>query len=61
MIVPMRNPNTVAKQMLVFIPTLILSAWLGHEHVPLGRRLMASLGFGLFLIVGMAFVGRRRR
>jgi hypothetical protein len=46
-------------QMIVVIPTIAISAWLGRLGVSALPRLMGSLGFGMFLIMVVAYARRR--
>jgi hypothetical protein len=47
------------RQLLVLLPTVALSAWLGRQGLPPLPRLIGSLGFGMFLIMVVAYAHRR--
>jgi hypothetical protein len=51
----------IAGQLAVVIPTVALSAFLGHQGMAPGPRLFLSLGFGMVLITLVAMWQRRRR
>jgi hypothetical protein len=55
-----KNSTPLAGQLFVLVPTLALSAYLGHLGIALGPRIFLSLGFGMVLITIYA-VWRRRR
>jgi len=45
---------------MVLLPTLVVSALLGHLGMPLLPRVLASLGLGGMLIAGLAYFRHRR-
>ena len=49
------------QQLMVLLPTLLVSAVLGEQGMPAIPRLFASLGFGLVLIAGVALWRKHRR
>jgi hypothetical protein len=55
-----QKANSLATQLLVLVPTLALSAFLGQRGVPLGTRIGLVLGFGMILIAAVAAWQRRR-
>ena len=55
-----QKASTLVTQLLVLLPTLALSAFLGHRGVPLGNRIVLVLGFGMILIVAVAAWQRRQ-
>lgn len=55
-----QKASTLVTQLLVLLPTLALSAFLGHRGIPLGTRIPMVLGFGMILIVGVATWQRRQ-
>ena len=53
------RPNrALARQLMVLLPTLAVSALLGYAGLPPVPRLAASLGFGAVLIAGLAYLRR---
>ncbi|HWZ88771.1 MAG TPA: hypothetical protein VNW92_07970 [Polyangiaceae bacterium] len=50
----------LSEQMMVLLPTLVVSALLGHLGMPLLPRVLASLGLGGMLIAGLAYFRHRR-
>lgn len=55
------RPTPTAAQMIVLLPTLALSALLGHFGVALMARIITSLGFGMMLIAVVSVWQRRQR
>lgn len=56
----MSQMNRTLLQLIVLLPTLALSAVLGHTGVALVPRLVFSLGFGMMLIAAVAAWQRKR-
>lgn len=56
----MNLKNPLGLQLIVLIPTVAVSALLGHAGVAPLPRLAASLGFGMILITGVAYFRRRK-
>ena len=53
------RPNRAfGQQLIVLLPTLLVSFLLGQLGLPLGVRVAASLGFGAVLIAGLALLRR---
>ena len=46
-------------RLIVVVPTVAMSVGLAHEGVAPLPRLIAALGFGMFLIMVVAYAGRR--
>jgi len=46
-------------QLIVLVPTVAMSVWLGHQGVAPLPRLIGSLGCGMFLITVVAYARRR--
>ena len=53
-----RSNRALGQQLIVLLPTLAVSALLGHWGLALGPRILASLGFGAVLIAGVAYFRR---
>jgi hypothetical protein len=53
-----RANTALARQLVVLLPTLGVSALLGYVGLPLVPRVVASLGFGAVVIAGMAYLRR---
>jgi hypothetical protein len=55
----MSRPNRpLGHQLVVLLPTLVVSFVLGQLRFPLVLRVTATLGFGAVLIAGLALVRR---
>jgi len=53
------RPNrALARQLIVLLPTLAVSALLGYAGFSPVPRIAASLGFGAVLIAGLAYFRR---
>ncbi|HEY3234805.1 MAG TPA: hypothetical protein VGJ84_08805 [Polyangiaceae bacterium] len=48
-------------QLVVLVPVLLFSAFLGSRGVPLVPRILSALGLGMFLIALVAIWQRRRK
>jgi len=55
-----QKATPLVTQLLVLVPTLALSAFLGHRGMPLGTRIPLVLAFGMILIVAVAAWQRRQ-
>jgi hypothetical protein len=55
----MTKTTRLLGQLIVIVPTVAMSAWLGHQGVPPLQRLIGSLGLGMFLIMVVAYARRR--
>jgi len=51
--------HRLAGNLIVLLPTVALSAYLGHLHVAFVPRLVLSLGLGMILIAAVAYSRRR--
>jgi hypothetical protein len=53
-----RPNHALGRQLMVLLPTLVVSFLLGRLGLPLVPRIAASLGFGAVLIAGLALLRR---
>jgi hypothetical protein len=53
-----RPKATLVQQLIVLLPTLAVSALLGHVGLPLAPRIAASLGFGAVIMACLAYLRR---
>ena len=46
-------------RLIVVVPTVVMSVGLAHQGIAPLPRLVAALGLGMFLIMVVAYAGRR--